>query len=467
MDEWKIRTVRRLRSSTLPFFHSSTHSRRTIISNTDLITIANGREGQHDRIPGISYAALLDCVHCGICLSVCPTFLDLGTEADSPRGRLYYMRALAEGRADLSPAMVHHLDTCLGCRACETACPSAVPYGELLVGTRAYIEQHYERPPEERRTRKALLDLLTHPGRLRAALAGSRLLARLPGGTAITQRVQRFLFGPNAPEMPLPAKVGLRSERLPERIAPAGEPRGRVAMLSGCVMPVLFQRVNEATARLLAANGLEVLVPQQPWPCGTFHFHNGEMEGARERAERLIERFEQVECDAIIVNSAGCSSAMKEYPLLFHGDPAWEARAKALAGRVRDVSEHLAAIGLRPPPRAVRARAVYHDACHLAHAQGIRAQPRQLLRQVPGLELVEFVDPDVCCGSAGIYNFLQPEIAARLQSRKVENLLAARPQVVVTGNPGCHAWIEAGLLAAGSQVPLLHTAELLAQAYDG
>jgi glycolate oxidase iron-sulfur subunit len=231
-------------------------------------------------------------------------------------------------------------------------------------------------------------------------------------------------------------------------------------------MPVLFGRVNAATARLLAANGLEVLAPAGQGCCGAFHMHNGELSAAGERAQRLIETFERVECDAILVNSAGCGSAMKEYRHLFHDDPAWEERAAAFSARVRDVAEYLAAIGLRPPPHSVPRRVLYHDACHLAHGQGIRTQPRELLRQVPGLELAEFVDPDVCCGSAGIYNFLQPELAVRLQAQKVQNLLAARPDVVVTGNPGCHAWIEAGLRAAGSSVPVQHTVEVLASAYE-
>jgi glycolate oxidase iron-sulfur subunit len=238
-------------------------------------------------------------------------------------------------------------------------------------------------------------------------------------------------------------------------------------MLSGCVMPVLFQRVNEATARLLSENGLEVLAPAAQGCCGAFHMHNGEQAEARARAERLIETFEAVQCDAVIVNSAGCGSAMKEYRHLFHGDPDWEARALKFSTRVRDVTEYLAEIGLRKPNAAAsRARRVaYHDACHLAHGQGIRSQPRDLLRQVPGIELVEFVDPDVCCGSAGIYNFLQPDIAARLQRQKVEQILASRPDVVVTGNPGCHAWIEAGIRAAGSRARVMHTVEVLAQAY--
>src|SRR5207248_2952272 len=215
--------------------------------------------------------------------------------------------------------------------------------------------------------------------------------------------------------------------------------------------------------RLLAANGLEVLVPPAQGCCGAFHMHNGEQQEARSRAQRLIETFENVTCDAVIVNSAGCGSAMKEYRHLFHDDPAWEARAMTFAARVRDVAEYLAEIGLRPPPRSSPGRTrriAYHDACHLAHGQGVRVQPRDLLRQIPNVELVEFVDPDVCCGSAGIYNFLQPEIAARLQQQKVENILAARPDVVVTGNPGCHSWIEAGIRAAGQPVPVMHTAEV-------
>ncbi len=419
-----------------------------------------------DAVPGLRYEGLLECVHCGICLSACPTFQLLGTEADSPRGRLYYMRALAEGRTEVTPTLVHHLDGCLGCRACETACPSAVPYGELLEQVRDHIERHHERPKEERRARRTLLDALTNPARLSLLLTGARLARRLPGGARLVERAQRFLFGPNAPAIPLPERGSLRPGQLPERTPADGPTRGRVALLTGCVMPVLFQRVNEATARLLAANGFEVLAPPDQECCGAFHAHNGCADEARDRARRLIERFEPVECDAILVNSAGCGSTMKDYTHLFRGDPAWERRAEAFAKRVRDVTEYLAAAGTRPPTRPVRRRVVYHDACHLAHGQGVRAQPRDLLKRIPGLELVELADSDTCCGSAGIYNFLQPVLAGQLQQQKVENILAARPEVVVTGNPGCHSWIEAGLRAAGSQVPVLHTVELLDQAYD-
>lgn len=419
----------------------------------------------HTNVPGLDYERLLDCVHCGICLSACPTFQLLGTEGDSPRGRLYSMRALAEGRAEVTPALVRHLDTCLGCRACETACPSAVPYGELLAQTRDYIEQHIARDPGDLRARRTLLDLLTNPAKLSLALKGARLAERLPGGAAIAERVQRYLFGPNAPRMPVPEDFTGRPGHLPERIPARGEQRGTVVLLTGCVMTVLFHRVNEATANLLAANGFEVHVPREQGCCGSFHLHNGDLAGARERARRLLEAVDAVPCDAVITNSAGCGSALKEYGHLFAGEPEWAGRAAAFAGRIRDVSEFLAEAGLRAPERPFTKRVAYHDACHLAHGQGIRAQPRSLLRQIPGLQLTEFVDPDTCCGSAGIYNFLQPAIAARLQDQKVRNLLAADPEVVVTGNPGCHAWIEAGLRSHGSAVPVMHTAELLAEAY--
>jgi glycolate oxidase iron-sulfur subunit len=414
-------------------------------------------------VPDISYESLLDCVHCGICLSACPTFQLLGTEADSPRGRIYFMRALAEGRTEVTPTLAHHIDTCLGCRACETACPSGVHYGELLAQTRAYVEKHHQRSAEDQRARRSLLDLLTNPGRLRLALQGARLAQRIPGGAAVAERVQRYLFGPKAPEMPLPADAG--TGRLPARVAARGEQRGRVVLLTGCVMSVLFHRVHEATARLLAANGYEVLIPAAQGCCGSMHMHVGYTAEARTRAEQLIAALEGTDADAIISNSAGCGSAMKEYAELFHGDREWEERAQAFSGRVRDVTEFLASVGLRAPDRPLPRRVVYHDACHLAHAQGIRAQPRSLLGQIPQIELVEFVDSDVCCGSAGIYNFLQPELAARLQEQKVRNLLAAQPELVATGNPGCHNWIEAGLRAAGSPVPVKHTAEVLAEAY--
>lgn len=417
-------------------------------------------------IPGLDPDKLLDCVHCGLCLSVCPTYEITGDENHSPRGRIYLMRGLSEGRTDLNATVVHDLDTCLGCRACETICPSAVHYGEMLTAVRGEIERTHDRSGPEKRKRRLLLDLLTNPGKLAPAVWAAGLTGKLfgPGGGPVAM-VNRFLFGPSAPSLPLPEEASPRVETLPEFTPARGERRARVALLAGCVMQVLFQRINRATVEVLAANGCDVVIPRSAGCCGAFHMHNGFLDGARSRAERLIPVLEAAEVDAIIINSAGCGSSMKEYPELFHGDEAWSERARGIALKSRDICEYLSEIGPREAPRKLPLRVAYHDACHLAHAQGIRTQPRALLQSIAGVELVPFSDPDWCCGSAGIYNFLQPEMAAELQSRKVNTLLAADPQAVATGNPGCHAWIEGGLRAAGSDIGVKHTVELLAEAY--
>ena len=413
--------------------------------------------------PQLDEEQVLDCVHCGICLSVCPTFDLLGTEGDSPRGRIYFVRGMMEGRIELNPTVVRHLDTCLGCRACETACPSGVQYGEILAHARDAIEKHYPRDNRERLARQTLLDLLTQPKKLAPLLWGARTAGSFAGG-ALVRKANQFLFGPKAPDMPLPANATMRVEALPQ-FTPAETPRrARVVVLAGCVMQVLFQRVNRATIQVLARQGCDVVVPPEAGCCGALHTHNGDLDGARQRARALIEALERERFDAVISNSAGCGASIKEFPALFHGEPRWEARARAIAGRTADASEYLARLGMLPMEIPVRKRATYHDACHLAHGQQVRSQPRSLLQAVPGLELVEFPNSDWCCGSAGIYNFLQPELAEQLQDRKIRNILSVEPEVVVTGNPGCHSWIEAGLRRRGSPVAVLHTLEVLAKA---
>lgn len=412
----------------------------------------------------------MDCVHCGICLSACPTYDLLGTEGDSPRGRIYLIRALAEGRTELNESVVQHFDSCLGCRACETACPSAVHYGEFLTVIRDEIERKHPRTSREQTSRKLLLDLLTNPRKMAPLMVGAKAMNGLFGSkSGPVAMVNRYLFGPNAPAVPVPEEVSFTVKPLPEFTPARGEKRARVAVLAGCVMQVLFQRVNRATVRVLAENGCDVLVPRSLGCCGAFHMHNGYLDEARDRARALIEAFEKEPVDALIINSAGCGSSIKEYPEVFHaaadGDRSWEERARAIAAKAKDVSEYLHELGLRPPTRELRKRVAYHDACHLAHGQQIRSQPRALLQAIPGLELVEFANSDWCCGSAGIYNFLQPELAGQLQEKKVTNILDVDPELVVMGNPGCHSWIESGIRSRGKTIPVKHTIEVLDEAY--
>ena len=412
---------------------------------------------------------IADCVHCGFCLPTCPTYNLWGEEMDSPRGRIVLMKeGLREG-SELSPQIVTHIDRCLGCMACVTACPSGVRYDELIEDTRAQIERNHERPPHERLVKRAIFETFPHPGRLRPmvpllALAKSLgitraartrkggLIDRIPGARNLLQL---------APEPDLAAAVA----RLPEHVQAKGECRGKVAFLQGCVQRVFFHEVNEATVGVLAAEGFDVDAPAEPRCCGALQLHAGDDAPARELAKRTIEAFEGY--DHVVVNAAGCGSAMKDYGHLLRDDPGWAERAREFSGRVRDASELLAEFEPRAPRTELRMRVAYHDACHLAHAQGVRAQPRALLSGIPGVEVVEPAEWEICCGSAGIYNLVQPEAAAELGERKARNLLAAGAEAVVAANPGCAIQITAHSERLGHRLPVLHPMELLYRSIQG
>lgn len=412
---------------------------------------------------------LLKCIHCGLCLQACPTYLEEGNEADSPRGRIYLMRSVAEGRIQWQDRAITHIDRCLGCRACEPACPSGVAYGTLIEIARAQTERSPARPRVQRVAKRLLLKLMVRPALFTLAMRTGHLLSPLLGKAALPAPLARLLGVPHVvahlPPVPRPR------EQLRAIYPPVGERRGRVAILTGCVASVLFPQVNLATVNVLRQNGFEVVVPPRQGCCGALHVHNGLLEEGRRLALRLIECFEAEQVDAIVVNAAGCGSTMKEYGKLFAHTP-HEQRARAFAVRVKDVTEFLAEVGVRLPERPLRGRSggeyvvTYHDACHLAHAQGIRQQPRELIRALPGVKLVELPESDVCCGSAGIYNLLQPEMAARLLQRKVERIAATGAEAVLTGNPGCLAWIAQGLRALPHPVEILHPVELLSRAYE-
>ena len=422
-------------------------------------------------------SALIDtCVHCGFCLPTCPTYLLWGEEMDSPRGRIYLMKAGVEGRTPMTDSFVRHFDQCLGCLACVSACPSGVQYGPLIEKTRAQIEQRHDRGPGDRLFRALLMALLPYPGRMRVALAplallggpvralGRRLTARLgrvpAAGAPRTGFLQRL-----AAVLALSPRVtfGALFDRLPERTAPAaGAVRLEVAVLSGCVQRLAFAEVNHATVRVLAAEGCSVAVPARQGCCGALALHSGAIDRARDLARHNIEVFESAGVDRIVVNAAGCGSAMKEYGELFAGDPAWAGRAQAFSARVRDVSEVLAELG---EPRAARspiaARVVYHDACHLAHGQGLRAEPRAMLQAIPGVELLTPAEPDICCGSAGIYNLVQPKPAAELGARKATNIATLSPDMIATANPGCTLQIAAAARGLGYNWPIFHPIQLV------
>ena len=414
--------------------------------------------------------ALIDaCVHCGFCLPTCPTYLLWNEEMDSPRGRIYLMKAGLEGRTPMTPTFVEHFDRCLGCMSCVTACPSGVQYGPLIEKTRAQIERLYPRSAGDRAFRALLFSVLPYPGRLRIALAPLALLSWLPKALdrvgllgLLPSRIGALL------RLAPPVSFAGLAARSPVETPAAGEQRMHVGLLTGCVQRMAFPGVNQSTINVLSAEGCRVSAPAEQGCCGALSLHAGNVDQARELARRNIEVFERSGADRIAVNAAGCGSCMKEYGHLFKDDPAWAARAKALGDRVRDVSEVLVEVG---EPRARRhpipARVVYHDACHLAHAQGIRAEPRALLASIPGVEVVTPAESEICCGSAGIYNLVEPEAAAQLGERKAAHIALLKPDIIATGNPGCTLQIAAAGRRLGHTWRIVHPIELLDQSCRG
>jgi len=395
-----------------------------------------------------------DCVHCGFCLPTCPTYVLWGEEMDSPRGRIHLMEARLDGTIELNATVVEHFDRCLGCMACVTACPSGVQYDKLIELTRERVEQEYERPPADRALRELLFSVIPHRRRLRGALAVAPVGRRLP----------------------LPAKLRPLTELAPpwrstawppETVPPAGERVARVGLLAGCVQSVVFGDVNVATARVLAAYGCEVVTPRGQGCCGALHVHAGRRDDGKERARRTIDAFDAAGVDLVITNAAGCGSNLKEYGFLLADDPLYAERAEAFAARVRDVSEALAQLEpqrrLAPLPLSV----AFQDSCHLAHAQGVRAEPRAMLAAVPWLDVREPAEQDICCGSAGIYNIVKPAAAATLGDRKAEHVLATGAEVYASANPGCLVQLSTALRRAGRPLPCVHPVELVDAALRG
>ncbi|MGA2010574.1 MAG: heterodisulfide reductase-related iron-sulfur binding cluster [Solirubrobacteraceae bacterium] len=398
-----------------------------------------------------------DCVHCGFCLDSCPTYVLWGAEADSPRGRIVLINDGLNAGDGLSGEMVTHFDRCLGCMACVPACPSGVRYDRLIERVRPQVERHHRRAPGERALRALLYGTLPHPRRLRVlapVLAATRRVGteHLPGRLAGLVDVA-----------PRPPADGERRAQVARRTPAVGPPRGRVGLLLGCVQRVFYPHVHRATVHALAAEGFEVLAPRLPDCCGALQFHGGEEPAAIRRARETIAAFAQAAGDGgldhIVVNAAGCGSAMKEYGELL-GTP----EARAFSERVRDVTELLGSIEPRAPRGPVPLRVAYHDACHLAHAQGVRRAPRELLRAIPGLELVEVAsEPDVCCGSAGIYNLVAPDAAAALGARKARHLIDTGAQAIAAANPGCAAQLDRHLRDLRCPLPIHHPVELVSR----
>jgi glycolate oxidase iron-sulfur subunit len=406
-----------------------------------------------------------DCVHCGFCLPHCPTYQSWGEEMDSPRGRIDLMRGLRDSKIPLTPTVVAHFDKCLGCMACVTACPSGVKYDVLIEETRANLEHTHRRPLGDRLFRGLVFSTFPHPGRLRAmaallflyAKSGLRWLVRKSGLLRLLPRRLQTMEA-------LTPEVGWEQiwGRLPERVPPAGPARARVGLVAGCVQRVFFPEVNAATLRVLAAEGCEVRVPRGQGCCGALSMHSGREEESKRMARALMQRFEREPVDTIVINAAGCGSHLKDYGRLFQNEPAWSERARAFSAKVKDVHEFLAGLGTpRATRHPIRARVAYHDACHLAHAQRIRSQPRALLRSIPELELVDVADGEQCCGSAGTYNLMQPESAEEVGERKVEAVLRTRADVLASGNPGCTLHIQRLLKARGLGLRAAHPVEIL------
>ncbi len=401
-----------------------------------------------------------DCVHCGFCLTTCPTYVLWGEEMDSPRGRIYLMKQGLDGEP-MSDTMVRHMDACLGCMACVTACPSGVRYDRLIEDTRAQVERRFSRPPRQRFLRAAIFALFPYPRRLRLLRGPLRAYQ----ATGMQRLVARGGLLPRlAPTLATLESLapGLsRVPRPPRRVPARGSRRAVVGMLTGCVQSAFFPDVNAATIRVLAAEGCEVVVPPAQGCCGALSAHNGREAQARRFARRLIDTFERAGVAHVVVNAAGCGSSMKEYADLLRDDPRYAGRAAAFAAKVRDLSEILVELGPVARRHPLPVTVAYHDACHLAHAQGVRAQPRALLNGIPGLELREIADPEICCGSAGVWNVLNPGPAAELGDRKAADVLATGAELLVTANPGCLMQVAAAVRRLGGEIALAHPARVL------
>ena len=405
-----------------------------------------------------------DCVHCGFCLPACPTYVLWGEEMDSPRGRIYMIGKASQGEAPLDSVFRQHMDRCLGCMACMTACPSGVQYDKLIEPARSQIERNLPRSLSESLLRKMIFATFPHPQRLR--LLGLPLLVyqrsglqKLARATGMLRLLPKRL---QAMESLLPEVPSHWFAKLPSRLRPNAPARRRVGMLSGCVQQVFFSHVNAATARVLLAEGCEIVIPPDQPCCGALMLHSGLESEAAAQAKKMIAAFEAAEVDTIVINSAGCGSTMKEYGYLLRDDPAWAARAAAFSAKCRDISEILCELAPQATRHPLRMRLAWHDACHLRHAQGVHEQPRRLLAGIPDLDVAEIPESSLCCGSAGVYNLLQPDTADQLGNRKVDNLLTTGAQAIASANPGCLLQLQHILRQRGQEaLPAYHLIELL------
>ncbi|MBW4638097.1 MAG: (Fe-S)-binding protein [Gloeocapsa sp. UFS-A4-WI-NPMV-4B04] len=407
------------------------------------------------------------CVHCGFCLSTCPSYRVIGKEMDSPRGRIYLMDAINEGEIPLNTATVQHFDSCLGCLACVTTCPSGVQYDKLIAATRPQIERNYPRSLPDKLLRQLIFSLFPYPNRLRVLLVPLLIYQKLGVQKLVRSTGLLKLLSPRLaamesilPKLPLSAF----QDNLPTIIPSQGEKRYRVGVILGCVQRLFFSPVNEATVRVLTANGCEVVIPKTQGCCAALPEHQGQREQAQALARQMIDAFENTDVDAIIINAAGCGHTLKEYGHILEDDAEYCEKANKFAAKVKDVQEFLATAGLIAKLSPISDKPltiVYQDACHLLHGQKISVQPRQLLRQIPDVKLKEPIDAALCCGSAGVYNMLQPEVAEELGQQKVQNLLNTGADLIASSNPGCTMQINKHLGLQGKKISIMHPMELL------
>ena len=416
---------------------------------------------------GIDYELFLDCVHCGLCTASCPTYAELGDENDSPRGRIYLMRSVTDGRLELNHEVRRHLELCLDCRACETACPSGVQYGKLIEPFRVAMEQAGgENKTADWFHQWILFGLFPYPRRLRRMLWPARIAQRL-GLVGLAEKLGLMrLLPPRLAQLAAMLPPPRRNEGpLPEVLPAIGRRRARVALFTGCVADVMFRHTNWATARVLQQNGCDVVVPRGQGCCGAIHFHAGSGEPARQMADANLAALDPNGVDAVVVNVAGCGSMLKDYG--HHWRDERQPEREKFAAKVKDINEFLDDLGLEPPKGEVPITAVYHDACHLVHAQKIREAPRRLLAQIPGLVLRDLPESELCCGAAGTYNLTEPEMAGRLSRRKMANILKTGAQAVVTANAGCLLQISREARQQGQRLWTAHPIELLDLSYRG
>lgn len=413
-----------------------------------------------------TYQRALECVHCGFCLPACPTYTTNQLEADSPRGRIHFMKAMADGRIGPVDSVIKHLDLCLDCRACETACPSGVSYHELIEETREKIAPQRRRTIIDRIIGSVFFHVFPHPTRLKLAVLPVRLLQRIRLWKPLRALTSHVLPGPlQKMQQMMPDQGALWESVLLERYPAGGPPTRSIGFFSGCVGSVMYQPTNRRAIELLCHLGCDVHVPRAQGCCGAIHHHGARPDDARAMARRNVEAFDTV--DTVVTDIAGCGAMLREYDHLLRDDPEWADRAGQFAAKVRDISEVLIELDLPTPPHTVARHVTYHDACHLAHAQGVTDPPRQLLARIPGLKVTPLAESDMCCGAAGTYNLSQPDMARTLGRRKIEHIQRTGCDICVTGNVGCAMQIQSESQRLGTPINVVHPVDLLHEAYFG